>query len=273
LDTFVGSLDRLNGRKLKDLSNFQKTNFFDPYRVGMTPMDEIPAVSAESLDVALADIPFEGMWTVVRAGGNLDDWNQVFAEIVKQVSARVRAKFSDKGIADSAARSAMATVLRRARDGTLDRVDGPDAFIGQVVLAAHHKAWQKIKTRWRHLQIPEGFDPVDTSTTRHPEPDPDPLVPPEAIRSEMASQLKAMLTRMNLLLKSDHRRQAFELLYRKMYGIERLTDAQIAARIGIAERTVRRVRREVEAHWPRVVEDGRRAVQALEARLRRLAET
>jgi DNA-directed RNA polymerase specialized sigma24 family protein len=234
-------------------------------------MDQPPAVADETHDIELADIPFEAMFRVWCEGGSLDQWNQVFSEIVRQVSARVRAKFGDKGIADSAARSAMATVLRRARDGTLEGVDGPDAFIGEVVLRAHHKAWEKLNDRWRHRQFLEGFDPVDLRTTRGAESDPQERLVLEAIRAEIADQLNAMLTRMNLLLKSELRRKTFELLYRKMYGIERLTDAEIAARLDISDRTVRRVRRQVEAQWPLLVEEGRQAVRALEARLRRLA--
>jgi len=231
-------------------------------------MNQPPAVAGETHEVELADIAFETMFRVLCDGGSLDQWNQVFSEIVQQVSARVRAKFRDRAIADSAAQSAMATIIRRARDGALEGVDGPDAFIGQVVLRAHHKAWEKLRARWRYRQLPEGFDPEDPCPPTDPEPDPDGGHVAEAIRREMEYQLNAMLTRMNLLLKSEQRRKTFELLYRKMCGIERLTDAEIAARLGISERTVRRVRQQVEEHWPVLVEEGLRAVRALEAGLR-----
>ena len=56
-----------------------------------------------------------------------------------------------------------------------------------------------------------------------------------------------------------------------MYGIEPLTDVAIARRVGVATKTVQRVRRQVEAHWPELEAEGRRAVRALEAELRRQA--
>ena len=100
----------------------------------------------------------------------------------------------------------------------------------------------------------------------------DPDLIRDAVRVEMKVQLERMLDRMNLLLGTPRQRATFALMYRSMYGIEPLTDAAIARRVGVAAKTVQRVRRQVEQHWPELEAEGQRAVRALEAALRRQVE-
>jgi hypothetical protein len=67
---------------------------------------------------------------------------------------------------------------------------------------------------------------------------------------------------------ADLRRgEIFHHLYRKMYGIEKLTDEQIAAQVGVAARTVRQVRKVVEQHWPQLVNEGHWAIRMVRAQL------
>jgi DNA-directed RNA polymerase specialized sigma24 family protein len=239
-------------------------------------MDEVTADSEGTLEAEIAAVPFEGLIAVVSRGGSLDDWNAVFSQVIEAVAARVRARFPYSHAADSAAHSALATVLRRMKeedhDSRLDRIDGPDALIGYVVLIAHDKAWEKIRRHRKHVPLPRDDVFLDPRPAQvEPGSEDDEQVAKEAIRVEMAHQLGVILTRMNLLLKNEQQRSVFALLYRKMYGIEKLTDAEIAARTNLTDRTVRRVRRKVEAHWPQLVADGRRAMEALEAQFRRYA--
>ena len=87
------------------------------------------------------DVPFERLFEVWRAGGDLEAWNDRFGKIVAQVATRLRRRFGDRDLAESAAGSAVATMLRRLREGDpdsrLDRLDGPDALEGYLVLLAH----------------------------------------------------------------------------------------------------------------------------------------
>jgi DNA-directed RNA polymerase specialized sigma24 family protein len=221
--------------------------------------------------VALDEIPFERLFQAWRDGGDLSAWNDRFGPIVAQVAARIRARFGDPDLADSAAQSAMATFVRRMREGEpdskLDRVDGPDALFGYLVLRAHHKAWEKLKGRWRQRPLPADWDRAAQGGQGAEDPD---LQEPtrREVRREMEEQLRRMLERMNLLLGTELQRKTFYLMYRSMYGVERLTDVAIAQRVGVAAKTVQRVRRKVEEHWPGLVAEGRRAVKALEERLR-----
>jgi hypothetical protein len=223
----------------------------------------------------LDDVPFEQLFELWRAGGDLKVWNDRFGTIVAHVAARLRQRFGDRDLAESAAGSAMATLLRRVREGDpdsrLDRLDGPDALEGYIVLLAHTKAWKKLKDRWSSKHCPEGREPIDPGRETDAHQD-DPGVIRDAVRTEMKVQLRRMLDRMNLLLGTPRQRATFALMYRSMYGIEPLTDAAIARRVGVAAKTVQRVRRQVEQHWPELQADGQRAVRALEAALRRQVE-
>jgi DNA-directed RNA polymerase specialized sigma24 family protein len=256
------------GGKPKKLACFLDARLFSlRHAPELALMDENPAASEQSVDVELGHVPSERLFEVVRRGQNLDDWNSDFSAIVEQVAAAVRARFKNRSIAESAAQSAMATILRRARDGELDRVEGPQTLFGYALLSAIHKAWKKLKDRYPAW--PEKFDPQVASRTTDREASSQIAVEVAAIRAEMAYQLNRALERMNLLLKNDQQRHVFELLYRKMYQVEKLTDAAISARCGVTERTVRRVRKRVEEHWPQLVAEGRRAVQDLKAQFRR----
>ena len=223
----------------------------------------------------LDDVPFERLFEVWRSGGDLKAWNDRFGTIVAQVATRLRRRFGDRDLAESAVGSAVATLLRRVREGDpdskLDRLDGPDALEGYLVLLAHSKAWKRLKDQWSRKSCPDGQEPVDPG--HGPELHPDDLdLIREAVRAEMKVQLQRMLDRMNLLLGTPRQRATFALMYRSMYGIEPLTDAAIARRVGVAAKTVQRVRRQVEQHWPELEADGQRAVRALEAALRRQVE-
>jgi hypothetical protein len=238
----------------------------------MTPEDDLPRPETMS---ELDDVPFERLFEVWRTGGDLKAWNDRFGTIVAQVATRLLRRFGDRDLAESAAGSAVATLLRRVREGDpdsrLERLDGPDALEGYLVLLAHTKAWKKLKDQWSHEPCPEGLEPVDPGH----EPDfydDDPDLIRDAVRVEMKVQLQRMLDRMNLLLGTPRQRATFALMYRSMYGAERLTDAAIARRVGVAAKTVQRVRRQVEQHWPELEADGQRAVRALEAALRRQVE-
>jgi DNA-directed RNA polymerase specialized sigma24 family protein len=223
---------------------------------------------------ALRDIPFEDLFRACRLGGDLSAWNERFGPIVAQVAARVRTRFGNAELADSAALSAVATLVRRLRvgepDSRLDRIDGPDALVGYLVLRAHHKVWEKLKDRRRLRGWPADMDPAEPGTEADGEPgDADRIR--SAVRREMEVQLHRMFERMGLLLGSPRQRATFALIYRDMYGIESLSDTAIADRVGVATKTVQRVRRKVEAYWPEIEAEGRRAVERLEWRLRRLA--
>jgi DNA-directed RNA polymerase specialized sigma24 family protein len=234
----------------------------------VTPEDDRLRPEAMS---ELDDVPFERLFEVWRTGGDLKAWNDRFGTIVAQVAARLRRRFGDQDLAESAAGSAVATLLRRVREGDpdskLDRLDGPGALEGYLVLLAHTKVWKKLKDQWARRPCPEGLEPVDPG----PAPDvseADPDLIRDAVRVEMKVQLQRMLDRMNLLLGTPRQRATFALMYRSMYGIEQLTDAAIARRVGVTAKTVQRVRRQVEQHWPELEADGQRAVRALEAALR-----
>jgi hypothetical protein len=238
----------------------------------VTPEDDLPRPETMS---ELDDVPFERLFVVWRTGGDLKAWNDRFGTIVAQVATRLRRRFGDRDLAESAAGSAVATLLRRVREGDpdsrLDRLDGPDALEGYLVLLAHTKAWKKLKEQWSRKPCPDGLEPVDPGH----EPDScedDPDLIRDAVRVEMKVQLQRMLDQMNLLLGTPRQRATFALMYRSMYGIEPLTDAAIARRVGVADKTVQRVRRQVEQHWPELEAEGRRAVRALEAALRRQIE-
>ena len=217
---------------------------------------------------ALDDIPFEQLFQAWRRGGDLAAWNDRFGPIVAQVAARVRAQFGDANLAESAAQSAMKTLVRRVREGEpdskLDRVAGPDALFGYLVLRAHHKAWKKLKDRWKQRPLPPDWEQDDETDESFDDLERIRI----AVRREMGVQLHRMLERMRLELRTPRQRATFELMYRSMYGIEPLTDVEIARRVGVATRTVQRVRRKVEEHWPEIEAEGRRAVEALEAKLR-----
>jgi DNA-directed RNA polymerase specialized sigma24 family protein len=235
---------------------------------GLAMENESPG-SEETVVDALEKLPAETLFEVWRSGGSFADWNSEFSKFVDEVEAVVRASFPNNRIAASAVQSAMATFLRRARDGELDRIDGPKSLFGYVVLRAHHKAWEKLKRDWAAGQLPLDFDLADPRPgLGEPEPG-DTLLVIAAIRAEMAYQLNLALKRMGLLLRSEHQRCVFELVYRSMYEPEKLSVAEIAERCDVAERTVGRVRSRVKKHWPYLLEEARRAVREFGAGLPR----
>jgi hypothetical protein len=230
-------------------------------------MEEPAARTEPSVTIELEELPLERLCEVVRRGGTLEDWNKEFGILVHRVAAVVRAKFRSDHLAQSAALSAMATVLRRARDGELD-VEGPDKLFGHVLLVAHHKAWNKVKQNWNHRPLPAWLEPVDThSLGEDGEPDQEQLIR-AALKAEVIRQLELILERMKLLLKSKQQREVFELLYRNMYEARKLTVGEIASRCRVSERTVVRVRRTVTEHWPQLLEEARCALEALKTQLR-----
>jgi DNA-directed RNA polymerase specialized sigma24 family protein len=224
--------------------------------------------------VRLDDVPFEGLYHVLKRGGDLAEWNDRFGAIVAQVGARLRSRFGEADLVDSAAQSAIATLVRRLREGEpdskLERVDGPDALVGYLVLRAHHKAWIKLRSRWRSRTWPVDWEPADrrADATAHAQEADDSELIRSAVRVEMTTQLHRLLDRMNLLLGTPRQRATFALIYRDMYGVERMTDAAIASRVGVSTKTVQRVRATVEEHRPELEEEGRQAVRALEQSLR-----
>jgi hypothetical protein len=185
---------------------------------------------------ALGDIPFEHLFQACRGGGDLAAWNDRFGPIVAQVAARVRAKFGDPDLAESAAQSAVATFLGRLREGEADsrlaRVDGPDALFGYLVLRAHHKAWEKPRARWSAGPPPADWEPASPKPEGAESGGDEKLIQ-SAVRREMEAHLRVMLERMGLLLGTPRRRATFELMYQSMYGVERLTDVEIAQRVGL----------------------------------------
>jgi hypothetical protein len=223
----------------------------------------------------LDDIPFERLFEVCQTGGDLKVWNDRFGTIVAEVATRLRRRFGDQELAESAAGSAVATLLRRLREGDpdskLDRLDGPAALEGYLVLLAHTKVWKKLKHQWARRSCPEGLEPVAPGPALDVS-DEDLELVRDAVRVEMKVQLQLMLDRMNLLLGTPRQRATFALMYRSMYGIEQLTDVAIARRVGVTAKTVQRVRRQVEQHWPELEAEGQRAVSALETALRGQAE-
>jgi hypothetical protein len=92
----------------------------------------------------------------------------------------------------------------------------------------------------------------------------------------MARQLKLLLARAEHLVTSRQlsaqqdaqRRNVLHWVIRKLYGLETLSDDEIGARCDVSGRTVARVRDQLQAHWPTLVEDGRRAIRELESYLR-----
>ena len=123
----------------------------------MTPEDNLPRPETMS---EFDDVPFERLFEVWRTGGDLKAWNDRFGTIVAQVATRLRRRFGDRDLAESAAGSAVATLLRRVREGDpdsrLDRLDGPDALEGYLVLLAHTKAWKKLKDQWSRKLLSGG---------------------------------------------------------------------------------------------------------------------
>lgn len=230
------------------------------------------AEGTQTADVALEDIPFEELFRSLRAGEPLGRFDAAFGRIVAEVAARVRARFADD-VAGSAVQSAVGTFLRRAEgDGgndALKSIDGPDALIGHLVLIAHGKAWEKLKWSWRHRPLPDGVAPI---IVQPPDGGTDPREEESrfnaAIRAETARLLDEQLRRMRELLSQKQRRDVFELLLPKLCGLDGPTQAEIAARAGVSERTVRRIQCEVEPFWSSLAEDSRMALRSFDAGLR-----
>ena len=163
--------------------------------------------------VMLDDIPFERLFDVLRHGGDLEAWNDGFGAIVAQVAERLRSRFREAELAESAALSAVATFVRRLREGEpdskLDRVDGRDTLVGYLVLRAHHKAWEKLHDQWRRKSWPVDLDQADLRNEPSAEvadaSDSDFIR--SAVRAEMSFQLRHMLDRMNLLLGTARQRR------------------------------------------------------------------
>jgi hypothetical protein len=237
----------------------------------------------------LSDLSLEALFEAVRGSGSYGAWDEAFDAIVAHVADRIRSKLRNADIADEAARSALATFLRRVSEGLLDdeldRGDGPAALIGYLVPIAFDRARNKLQIVRPEVQqsVLErgGFEFVDPAPppvegalgARHAKISDEEFR--ARMREEIERQLDAMLVRMGLLLKKardttleeSKRAMVFYHLYQKMYGIEKLTDEQIAANVGVSDRMVRRIRDIVKSHWPQLVEEGRRAIRRLRAEL------
>jgi DNA-directed RNA polymerase specialized sigma24 family protein len=209
------------------------------------------------------------LFTASRRGSR-EEWARAFESIVAQVSARVRCKFRDSELAESAALSAARTCLSRVRRGEDDqrlyRVEGPDALLGYLVLIAHGKAWEKLRARTKLRRLPEGYDPEDLAESHDDDPGDWGLIN-RALTLEMEAQVSGLLDRVESVLPNDLNRRVFRQLFLKKYAGEKMTDGEIAARERISERTVRRIRQKSEPLADDLVAEARVAVRSLELQL------
>jgi DNA-directed RNA polymerase specialized sigma24 family protein len=211
-----------------------------------------------------AEVPFEELMAN-RFGGDPELWEQSFEKILAAVVKAISRKFGDLDLASDAAISAMRTFIRRVRvDGRPGlRLEGPRSLEALLVVIALRKAIRHIRSDARLKEIlmklptsDEGPSDLSSGIDR------------DRLRFAMSDQLERMLEDLKLSIGSEMGRKIVREICLKTYQRHRVDDEEIAARAGCSVRTVGRLRREVEVIWPKILEQGRQAIQELEDDLR-----
>jgi DNA-directed RNA polymerase specialized sigma24 family protein len=214
--------------------------------------------------VPFGDIAFEELMTE-RFGGDVEAWNHAFSNILEAVMAAMRRRFGDPDLAEDVAQSALRTFIRRVRhdDKSTLKFEGPHELEGFLIVIAFRKAIRELRKDVRHretllrLARTGGGDSQSNDSGER-----------EQLRTAIRAQFERMLEELKLSLKSIKGRKVSRDIIKNIYHNITIDDDAIARKASCSTRTVGRVRREIEQIWPRIVEEGQRAIRELEAELR-----
>jgi DNA-directed RNA polymerase specialized sigma24 family protein len=220
---------------------------------------------ATSLTEIFREVPFEDLVADLRRGAGLDNWSQVFEEVVARVSAAIRRRFPHAPFADDAVQSACRTFFRRAREGRFD-LEGPGALVGLLVGIAYRKALGLHRQAARQ-PLPLGEEPPAAGPPVEEESPDEREAAQRRLRGAMEQQLADMLAQVEESLAPGFHRDILPYWFDKEYRGRKITKQEIADAVGCSLSTVERVFGELRKRWQPLVEDGRRAIRELAASL------
>ncbi len=236
--------------------------------------DALLKISAADL---LRSVRFETLAHLANDQAPIDAWVDAFGDIVATVAGQLRPRFrgSNSGRIDSAARSALRTILERVRDGSIRDQKGSigetlalnprslDSLLGMLILIAFDKIYEK-KRR-------EAVDLDSIASSAEREVVEQQRLVDVAIRDEMARQLEVMFARLRFLdnNKDSEQAQVHLLLLLKRLGVEDLSFEQIAQSAGVTNYSVGKTRETIDKYWPDLEKAGQKAIENLARRLRR----
>jgi hypothetical protein len=167
---------------------------------------------------------------------------------------RLIERFGATDLVEDAASSAVRTTLRRQRDGELTISREQTSELLEFIVVHAIERYHALR-RQRAFKL--AFDPPDPASAEVQD-----QASKEARMRVLREALDDLLNRMAPYLENKRHRAVFRLLFENEYRERRWTQAEIAARSGTSERTVRRVRQTFVEVWLPLVEATRGQIPA-----------
>ena len=181
-------------------------------------------------------LPFTELRDALRSGERPRGLDEALDWISTMVALRSRPRVRNPERLESATNSVLLTLLIMMRqpvvEGALGKVDDYESLIAYLIVAVLRRTWEKEKRLARNESIPEGLD--------LPARAPTPLQEAESAEIE---RLTYEITEQVIRRGEDEGERGIIalLIEKKIYGLK-ISNAEIGARHGVSESTVRRVR-------------------------------
>ncbi len=183
--------------------------------------------------------------------------HEAFAEIMRLVQRALSRRFSDPHLCDDAVQSACRTFLRRLKEGEFT-FDGFDDVISLIVLVAYRKGIRMMQVREQAQGSLDSVGPIDSSPAGvEKQIEEEELKNQQRIHDELIKKIDEMLHVVLANFSDEKKQWIVRCWFEKEFCGSRMTYEEIARKVGLSVRTVRRVRAEIEELWFSLVNDAR----------------
>ncbi|HND53811.1 MAG TPA: hypothetical protein PLV92_15485 [Pirellulaceae bacterium] len=210
----------------------------------------------------------------LRRRGDANRWNKALEHVMARVRRAVRNRFPDRHLSDDAVQSACRTLIRRLQFGEFHLVDA-DSLICLLVTIAFRKALKLVRSS--PATNADLDDVADSRTSRYSGQqtaydDAIRKVDPEVLRRLMTTKLEEIIQAVSRELRNETRRQMLICWLERQTGVKQLangafqlpaapeaskkvTQSELASKLGCSVRTINRVDNEIEQLWRPLIDE------------------